>query len=88
MSQSQNKPVKTLRDGALKATIWKNESENGAFYSVTLARTYKRGDGSYGDSSSFTGADLLKITQLANRAYTLALNARDLGDDYLAGSAA
>ncbi|MEZ5896967.1 MAG: hypothetical protein R3C51_11275 [Parvularculaceae bacterium] len=86
MTNTNNKPVKTLRDGALKASIWKNESESGAFYSVTIARIYKRKDGSYADSNSFSGTDLLKITQLASRAYTLALNARDLGEDYFAGA--
>ena len=88
MSRKSNKPLKTLRDGALKASIWKNEAESGPFYSVTLSRSYKRKDGSFADSASFSGSDILKITQLASRAYTLALNARDLGEDYLAGGQA
>lgn len=34
MAKKQNKtrPVETLRDDAIKAAIWKNESENGDFY--------------------------------------------------------
>ena len=88
MSGNSNKPIKTLRDGALKASIWKNQAESGPFYSVTLSRTYKREDGSFADSASFSGSDILKISQLASRAYTLALNARDLGEDYLAGAQA
>lgn len=87
MKNKSNGPVKTLRDGALKATIWKNESQNGSFYTVTLSRTYRRDDGSFADSASFSGSDILKITQLASRAYTLALNVRDLGEDCLGDAA-
>ncbi len=85
INQSNNKPVHTIRDGALKASIWRNGKEGSLFYSVTISRTYKREDGSYADANSFTGTDLLKITQLASRAYTLSLNARDLGEGAFAG---
>ena len=45
MSNTTPKPVNTLRDsGGLKATIWKNDSKNGTFYSVEFSRTYKQGD--------------------------------------------
>lgn len=64
-----NKPVHTLRDGALKANIWRNESKNGTpYYSVSLSRSYKRSDGTYADSTSFSGLDLLKISRLAEQA--------------------
>ena len=35
---ANNKPLEIIRDGALKATIWENEGENGVLYSTTLAR--------------------------------------------------
>ncbi|MEM6746257.1 MAG: hypothetical protein AAF608_02450 [Pseudomonadota bacterium] len=64
-----NKPVHTLRDGALKANIWRNESKNGKpYFSVTLTRSYKRSDGTYADSTSFSGFDLTKISRLAESA--------------------
>ncbi|MGH1416378.1 MAG: hypothetical protein ACRBB0_23010, partial [Pelagimonas sp.] len=40
-----NRPAETLREGALKAAIWRNESETGAYHTVTVARTYKDKDG-------------------------------------------
>ena len=64
-----NTPETTLRDGNLKATIWKNVGEKGAFYTVSLTRTYKDEGGDYHDSNSFSGSELLRIAHLAKRAY-------------------
>ena len=44
MTTENKGPVETLRDGNLKATIWRNFGENGTFYSVEISRTYKDGD--------------------------------------------
>ena len=68
-TQTKNRPARTLQDGALKASLWKNHSKNGAFYSVTFSRTYRDDNGNYHDSSSFSGTDLLKLSRLAARAY-------------------
>jgi 5-methylthioribose kinase len=68
MTTNQNKPIDTLRDGALKATIWKNESEKGAFYSVDISRTYKVGE-QFKDSYSFSGTEPLQVAHLAQQAY-------------------
>jgi len=82
-----NKPVQTLRDGALKASIWRNLNRDGApFYSVTLSRSYKKPDGVWAESNSFTGAELFKIARLAQEAYSHALNLRDLGEDIYLGA--
>lgn len=64
-----NKPIDTLRDGSLKATIWKNFGEKGNFYTVNLTRTYKDEAGNYHDSDSFSGSELLRIARLAGKAY-------------------
>ena len=48
----KNTPVETVRGrGGIKATIWKNASANGSFYSIELSRTYKTDDG-FNDSSA------------------------------------
>lgn len=67
--QTKQRPVETLRDGAIKAAIWKNESENGAFFAVTFARTYKNGGGDLKDTDSFSGSQLLRLARLADKAY-------------------
>lgn len=67
--QTKQRPVETVRDGAIKAAIWKNESEKGAFFSVTFARTYKDKDGDLQDTESFSGSQLLRLARLADKAY-------------------
>ena len=64
-----NRPIQTLRDGALSASIWKNEAENGAFYSVTFGRTYTDDNEQPHSADSFSGADLLRIGHLSGKAY-------------------
>ncbi|MCB9871507.1 MAG: hypothetical protein H6837_16745 [Planctomycetes bacterium] len=66
---ANNKPTETLRDGSLKATIWKNDGEKGPFFSVSLTRIYTDAAGNYHDSDSFSGSELLRIAHLASRAY-------------------
>lgn len=67
--KTKQRPVETLRDGAIKAAIWKNESEKGAFFSVTFARTYKDKDDDLQDTDSFSGSQLLRLARLADKAY-------------------
>ena len=68
-STTTNKPVQTLRDGSLKATIWANFGEKGTYYSVQLTRTYQDEQGNYLNSDSFSNAQLLRIARLVHIAY-------------------
>lgn len=63
------RPMETLREGPLKAAIWRNEGEHGAYHAVTLARTYKDRDGNLQDTSSFRAKDMLGLSELARRAH-------------------
>jgi hypothetical protein len=38
---TNNKPANAIRLGAIEASIWRNETENGPRYSVTITRLYK-----------------------------------------------
>ncbi|MEP0961864.1 MAG: hypothetical protein ABJQ70_09875 [Roseobacter sp.] len=64
-----NRPVDTLRDGNLKASIWRNESANGASYSTTFARTWRDDQGKWHDSQSYSGTDMLRLGELSRTAY-------------------
>ena len=66
---SKDRPVENLREGPLKAAIWRNESEKGAYHSVTLARTYKDKNGDLRDTNSFRAKDMLSLSELARRAH-------------------
>lgn len=65
-------PEDTLRDAHLKASIWRNEGEKGAYYTTTLARTYKDEQGNPRDTHSFSNNDLLRVAELARGAYSRA----------------
>jgi len=64
-----NPPVHAVRYGAIKATIWKNQTSNGPMYNVTLTRSYKDGD-QWKDSSSFGYDDLLVVGKALNDCHT------------------
>lgn len=77
MSDETNEPRRpedTLREGPLKAAIWRNEGENGAYHSVTVARTYKDRDGNLQDTQSFRPKDMLGLSELARQAHHTAHN--------------
>ncbi len=69
MTTQNQPPFKTLRDGALKASIWKNTGKKGAFYSVLFSRTYKDDQGNLKDTDSFSNAELLRLANLATRTH-------------------
>ena len=69
MTNSNQPPAETLRDGNIKATIWENEGEKGPFFAVTIAKTYTDRDGNLRDTQSFSGTDLLRVAELSRAAY-------------------
>ena len=65
-----NKPFATLRDGAIKATIWTNPGDAGRVrYSITLTRSYTDADGKWHDTPYFGRNELLRVARLAEKAY-------------------
>lgn len=77
MADAAKKPVQTVRIYPVEAAIWKNESEKGAFYSVTFSRTYKDANG-YHSSDSFSGSDLLLLAKVADLAHTVCEDLRTI----------
>ena len=63
------RPEETFREGPLKAAIWRNEGEHGAYHSVTIARTYKDRDGNLQDTSSPRSKEMLRLAVLARRTH-------------------
>ena len=64
-----NAPIKTLRDGNISASIWKNDGEKGAWYSVEFQRTYTDQSGEVKNATSFSGDQLLRLARLSGKAY-------------------
>lgn len=77
------KPEQTLRDGHIKATIWRNESDNGAYFSTTLSRSYQDKDGGWHDTHSLSGTELLRAAKLLEESYSRCrdLQREDRADD-------
>ncbi|MGD1923193.1 MAG: hypothetical protein ACFB03_03250 [Paracoccaceae bacterium] len=67
--QQKNLPIDTIREGALKATIWRNESQKGTYHTVNVARTYKDDQGNLRDTNSFRAQDMLGLAELARQAH-------------------
>lgn len=83
-TRADNRPVDVIRDGNLKASIWRNEGENSVSYATTIGRTYKTDDGAYRETGSFSGTELLRVSELARKAYDRTNDLRR--DDYERGS--
>lgn len=65
-----DKPEFTIRDGSVKATTWRNAGENGEYFTTSFSRTYRdEKSGDLRDANAFSGADLLKVSALAQEAY-------------------
>lgn len=63
-------PAQKLRIGGLQATIWRNTSEKGTWYSVTPSRSYKQGDETWKETDSLGYDDLLAMAKLLDQAHT------------------
>jgi len=66
---SKQRPVSEVRIGHIKAAIWKNETEKGEFYNVTLSRLYRDGD-SWKSSDSLGRDDLLLAAKVLSAAHS------------------
>ncbi len=66
-----NQPARIVRLGAMRAAIWRNTSEKGTRFSVTLERVYRTDQGEWQYTSSFGRDELLlaaKVLDLAHSA--------------------
>ena len=64
-----NKPAHEVRLGAIKAAIWKNDTQSGVRYNVTFSRLYKDGD-EWKSTESFGRDDLLVLAKVADQAHS------------------
>jgi hypothetical protein len=58
-----NQPVHTARHRSIKATIWRNQTDKGPMYNVTITRAYRDGE-EWHDSHSFGYDDLMHVAKL------------------------
>jgi hypothetical protein len=64
------RPVHTLRHRRIQAAIWRNETDKGPMYNVTITRSYKKDDGDqWQESHSFGYDDLMNVSALMYEAH-------------------
>ncbi len=64
----KNQPAHKIRGaGGLTVTIWKNDGDNGPFYTVNAARSYKQGD-EWKETTSLHSQDLLELAEMLREA--------------------
>lgn len=71
MSNDKNKPIWTRKAHNLEAALWKNETtdpQKGAFFSVSLTRSYKVGDDWKSQSIHLFEEELLYSRDLCRKA--------------------
>src|SRR5207247_756850 len=66
----KQRPAFEVRYGRLKATVWRQESDQGPWYSTVLTRSYKDNQGTWKSSSSFGRDDLLLLAKLCDKVHT------------------
>jgi hypothetical protein len=63
---NSNKPVARVQLYPVTGSIWKNQTQKGAFYSVSFERSYKDETGKFQTSSTFNATDLLVLAKVAD----------------------
>jgi hypothetical protein len=66
---TQSKPVHEVRLGKVKAAIWRNETDAGTRFGVTLSRIYKTDNG-WESSASFGRDELPLVAKVADMAHS------------------
>jgi hypothetical protein len=70
-TQTEKKqPVKRIRDGLISVSIWRQEGPTGAFFNVTLERSYQDDKEQWQYTNSLGRYDLLYAAKLLDRAHT------------------
>lgn len=68
-SQTKQRPAHEIRIGAVKATIWPNETSAGVRHNVVVARLYKDADDKWQQTDSFGRDDLPLVAKVVDKAH-------------------
>jgi len=64
-----NGPIETLRDGALKVAIFRNDREKGVSFAMEPGRLYTDGQGQVKEAKSLSGSEPVRMARLLNKGY-------------------
>ncbi len=69
MPKAKQQPVHEIRLGAIKATIWENQTDAGTHRNVSVFRLFKDGD-NWKQTTSFGRDDLLTLAKVVDLAHS------------------
>jgi len=69
MAKAKQQPAHEIRLGAIKATIWENQTTVGTRHNVTVSRIYKDGE-EWKQTESFGRDDLQLLAKVVDHAHT------------------
>lgn len=75
--QKSNRPTVIKVGRGIRAKLWRNSGKNGAWFNVTITRTYKDDDGDLHDSNSFSRDDLLQVAYAAQKSFEYIVDQND-----------
>ena len=78
---ANQKPVHEIRLGKVKAAIWRNETDKGARYSVSIVRLYKNDQDHWESSTSFGRDELPLVSKVADLVHTWIYQQSERSDD-------
>ena len=68
-NKDKQKPVHEVRLGAIKAAVWRNDTQSGVRYNTTFSRLYRDGE-EWKNADSFGRDDLLLLGKVADQAHS------------------
>lgn len=68
--QAKQRPVETLRDGLIRASIWERSSDKGSMFNTTLSRSYQDNEGNWKDTNSLRSRDNLPASELLRQSHS------------------
>ena len=67
---ANQRPTVTVRIGAVKAAIWRNQAGERSRYNVTFSKSYRDAAGQWKTTQSFGRNDLLVLAKVADQAHS------------------
>src|SRR5437899_2873594 len=69
-AEEKQQPVHAVRLRNVRAAVWANRNDVGAYYTVTFRRSYRDQEGNWHTTESFGRDDLLLLAKVADVAHT------------------
>ena len=59
------RPIRTIKDGAISASVWERQSDDGPQYSAKVVRKWRDEEGRFHESNNYSEYDLSRLADVA-----------------------